>query len=361
MHYKSVLRKFKPQAFIISGLCLLLCLLFSSFDLRKDPTELKVLQINIWQEGTMVPGGFEAIGQEIIDKDPDIVTFSEVRNYKGTDFIARIKSYLEEKGRKYYGESSHSSLDVGLIAKYPIVQQSPLYSSESKMGGVLKTELTVAGKNVLFYSVHLDYTHYACYLPRGYSGVTWKRLENPIVDADEIILANRQSLRDDAIQDIILDTENVALSTLVIIAGDFNEPSHLDWVEETKFLFDHQGVVVPWDCSVLLQKAGFVDSFRSAYPNPVTHPGFTFPSYNKDVDINKLTWAPLADERDRIDYIYYRSDKSVRLKEVFLVGPVETIVKGEVKDKDSKDVFLVPENIWPSDHKAVMASFLLDL
>lgn len=360
MHFTSILGKFKLQVFITFCLCLLFSALFLSFNFRKESTELTVLQINIWQEGTMVPGGFEAIGQEIIDKNPDIVTFSEVRNYEGTDFIARIKSYLEQKGRKYYGESSHSSLDVGLIAKYPIVQQTPLYSPESKMGGVLKTELNVAGKDILFYSVHLDYTHYACYLPRGYSGVTWKQLEKPIVDADEIILANRQSLRDDAIQDIIVDTKNVAPSTLVVIAGDFNEPSHLDWVEETKFMFDHQGAVVPWDCSVLLQKAGFVDAFRSAYPNPVTHPGFTFPSYNKDVDVNKLTWAPLADERDRIDYIYYKTDQSVTLKKVDLVGPMETIVNGEPKGKDSEDVFLLPKAVWPSDHKAVMASFIID-
>jgi len=38
--------------------------------------EFSVLQINIWQEGTMVPKGYDAIIDEIIDKDPDIVTFS---------------------------------------------------------------------------------------------------------------------------------------------------------------------------------------------------------------------------------------------------------------------------------------------
>jgi hypothetical protein len=44
-------------------------------------TELKVLQWNIWQEGTMVPGGYEAIVSEIARLEPDFVTFSEVRNY----------------------------------------------------------------------------------------------------------------------------------------------------------------------------------------------------------------------------------------------------------------------------------------
>ena len=56
-----------------------------------------------------------------------------------------------------------------------------------------------------------------------------------------------------------------------------NEPSHLDWKENTKNLWDHNGTVVRWDCSVLLENAGFKDAYRTKYPNPVTHPGFTFP------------------------------------------------------------------------------------
>lgn len=42
--------------------------------------EIIILQINIWQEGTMVPGGFEAIVNEIVRSNADFVTLSEVRN-----------------------------------------------------------------------------------------------------------------------------------------------------------------------------------------------------------------------------------------------------------------------------------------
>ena len=38
--------------------------------------EFRVLQFNIWQEGTVVKGGFEAIADEIIANKADIVTFS---------------------------------------------------------------------------------------------------------------------------------------------------------------------------------------------------------------------------------------------------------------------------------------------
>ena len=73
-------------------------------------SELKVLQMNIWQEGTMVKGGFEAIEDEVARLEPDIVLFSEVRNYHGKQFISRILQALEERGKKYYGENSNIKL-----------------------------------------------------------------------------------------------------------------------------------------------------------------------------------------------------------------------------------------------------------
>ena len=93
----------------------------------------------------------------------------------------------------------------------------------------------------------------------------------------------------------------------IIIGGDFNVHSHLYWQENTKNLWKHQETVVRWDCSVLLSEAGFIDSFREKYPNPVTHPGFTYPANNPDVTLKDLDWTPEVDGRDRIDFIYYYS------------------------------------------------------
>ena len=41
----------------------------------EQKTEFTVLQWNIWQEGTMVPGGYDAIVDEIERLRPDFVTF----------------------------------------------------------------------------------------------------------------------------------------------------------------------------------------------------------------------------------------------------------------------------------------------
>ena len=319
--------------------------------------QLRVFQINIWQEGTMVPKGYEAIVEEIIDKNADVVILSEVRNYKGVDFVQKLLSSLKDRGVQYFGQSNYSKLDVALISKYPIEKQNPLYSPENQIASVLKSYIKVRDKAFLFYSVHLDYTNYACYLPRGYDGVTWKKLDQKITDVRTIVAANQKSKRDEAIKDIIKDANKEAKNQTIMIAGDFNEPSHLDWTKATKNLYDHSGTIVPWDCSVLLQKAKFVDAFRKKYPDPVNHPGFTFATFNKDVDISKLAWAPEADDRDRIDYIYFKSDNQVKLSSIHLVGPVETICFGKKKDKDSADEFILPHDRWPSDHKGQLAIF----
>lgn len=336
---------------------LLLLLSIGQIIAAKGKTELKVLQINIWQEGTVVPNGFPAIADEIIDKHADIVLFSEVRNYKGTDYIQRILAELKSKGASYFGKSSDEKLDVGLISKFPVTDQQALYGKDSGMGGVLKSKIKVGKRDFVFYSLHLDYTNYACYLPRGYDGVTWKKMENPITEVSAIVEANRKSKRDEAIRDIIHDVEGEKQLQSFIVAGDFNEPSHLDWTVATKDLFDHRGAVVPWDCSVLLEKAGFKDSFRVQYPNPVSHPGFTYPAFNKDVPIDKLVWAPTADDRDRIDYVYYRSKLPLKVVKARIVGPAETVKYAKKQEKDSEDEFLLPKGIWPTDHKALLVTF----
>lgn len=319
-------------------------------------TELKVLQMNIWQEGTSVDGGFDAIANEVARLDPDIVLFSEIRNYNGKQFIPRIIEALKERGKQYNGECS--TLDVGILSKYKISEQRPNYLLNDDSGSVLKATIEIGGRKVIVYSAHLDYTHYACFLPRGYSGTTWKKLDAPVNSAAEVEKANNKSRRDEAIRGVIEDAKKEA-GNIILLGGDFNEPSHLDWQKNTKDLWDHNGLVIRWDCSVLLSSAGFKDAFRVLYPNPVTHPGFSFPSDNEAVDVKKLAWAPDADERDRIDFIYFMPDKKLKLKDIAIVGPSKSIIRGQRAEEGTKDKFILPLDTWPTDHKAMLATFLL--
>ena len=68
----------------------------------RRPVQFTVLQWNIWQEGTLIPGGFEAIVEELVNLQPDFVTLSEVRNYNHVSFTHRLCNALKEKGLTYY-------------------------------------------------------------------------------------------------------------------------------------------------------------------------------------------------------------------------------------------------------------------
>lgn len=319
--------------------------------------ELSVLQFNIWQEGTMVENGFDAIVDNIIHVNPDMVTFSEVRNYNDVDFIPRLIAALNEKSATYYGEVSVST---GIISKYPIKEQTYVYPLENDQGSILKATIEVGNRTVVLYSAHLDYRDYACYLPRGYSGATWKKLDEPITNPDSILAANRLSQRLPAVEMFIADAKKeIQKEHIVIIGGDFNEPSHLDWQENTKDLWDHNGAIVEWDCSKLLYENGFKDTYREYYPDAVNYPGFTFPSDNAGALATKLTWAPDADERERIDFVYFYPNPNITLKNATMVGPSSSIVRSQRVEEQSKDEFITLDGIWPTDHKAVLSTFII--
>nr|WP_317125745.1 endonuclease/exonuclease/phosphatase family protein [Flammeovirga pectinis] len=152
-----------------------------------------------------------------------------------------------------------------------------------------------------------------------------------------------------------------ALGRIVVLAGDFNEASHRDWVEENKDLYEHNGVVIPWTSTTMLEEDNFIDAYREIYPNPITHPGFTFPCYNADLSVERVVWAPESDERDRIDFIFYKPSASISLKDIFIVGPKQSVAYSKVIDETSKDVFQEPKGVWPTDHKAVLGEFIIKL
>lgn len=256
------------------------------------------------------------------------------------------------RGKEYYGEGS--ALDVQMISKYPVVEQAPVWGEHN---GVMRTTLDVGGSKVVVYTGHLDYTHYECYMPRGYSGTTWKKIDAPVTDTDSVMAANDLSHRDEAIRVVIDDAAKQKDADMILLGGDFNEPSHLDWGEDTKDLWDHNGAVVPWTCSSLLYEAGFRDAYREKHPDPVTHPGFTFPSDNPAKPVEKLTWAPDADERDRIDFIYYIPSEGWSVDDAIVVGPVGSIVRSERVPEQTMDTFSEPAGTWPTDHKGVLIKF----
>lgn len=122
-------------------------------------------------------------------------------------------------------------------------------------------------------------------------------------------------------------------SVAVIIGGDMNTPSHLDWTEKTKD--QHNGLTVPWQTTQGLESMGLVDSYRQIHPDPVKNPGITW-----DVKGKK--------DEHRIDYIFY---KGTSLKPIASESYKAHL--GEPIDLDGK---AIP---YPSDHGIVLSTFVI--
>eukprot|EP01054_Gregarina_sp_Poly1_P004825 Gregarina_sp_Poly_1__4824@NODE_256_length_10541_cov_633_466679_g223_i0_p4_GENE_NODE_256_length_10541_cov_633_466679_g223_i0NODE_256_length_10541_cov_633_466679_g223_i0_p4_ORF_typecomplete_len347_score39_94Exo_endo_phos/PF03372_23/9_3e10_NODE_256_length_10541_cov_633_466679_g223_i064127452 len=319
--------------------------------------ELRIFQFNTWQEGGRVKGGFESIVDEIVRSDADVVTLSEVRRRFLGSFLRKLVRVLRAKGQNYY---TFNSVDSALLSRYPISSHSVVYDYRGDKGSIHKAVTKVGGAEASLYTAHLDYRDCPYYDIRGYDGSTWVS-KPPVTDLDTVLRLNRQSKRDDAIDAFIKDAEvDKQAGRLIILGGDFNEPSHLDWTENTKGLRDHRGLVVPWDVSTKLQRAGYIDAYRALFANPVTHPGFTQPADCEAAPLKDLVWSPEADDRERIDFIYFSPFHGFTLANISLVGPTGDIVRGRRTVEQTEDKIVPPLGVWPTDHRALLATFHLE-
>ena len=360
--------KFVEPRFIVSLLLLLAPSGLSA--LAAPPETLRILQLNVWQEGTSVPNGFDQLIDIVVASDADVITLSEVRNYGGVDFHRRLLDrIIEVQGSDrppYQGE--YVGGDVGLITRLKIEKTQSVYDGTKKdAGSVMAYHLLHRnGRRLIVMSAHLDYRNYAVYLPRGYDPNSFKLIDtdgdgqpNPVTNTSRIQKVDSASGRDEAV-DAAIDYGRLHAGTTIVLAGDFNDGSHLDWTSSTKDQFDRNGVVVKWRNSVRLIDAGFSDDFRLIHPDPNTHPGSTWPSTvavdSSNPNGRNTSWTPLADERDRIDYIY-RYGESLRPVNAFLVGPKTYWVREQIVEAVDDTVFQLAKLPWMSDHKGVIVDY----
>lgn len=83
----------------------------------------------------------------------------------------------------------------------------------------------------------------------------------------------------------------------ILLGGDLNTLSHLDWSAEFADAPGHAGLVLDWPVTRLFTEAGFVDTFRAAHPDAGAEPG--------------RTWSPVKGYGPapiRMDYILVRGE-----------------------------------------------------
>ncbi|MFI9405142.1 endonuclease/exonuclease/phosphatase family protein [Nocardia sp. NPDC052316] len=317
--------------------------------------EIRVLAFNTWHSGSKVARGTQLIADLIIETRASIALLSEA-----TSATTDVAAELARRGYDFNAVSSH---DTGILTVFPIEDSADLQ-------WMVKARLNIDGRRLTAYSSHLEFRWYAANLPRGYGpGVPApdefaeynfdKMPGGPVTDPAVIQRVNAASGRPDVISAFLADAKTeLGQGASVIMGGDLNEPSVLDWTTATAPMFDHNGVVLPWESTRRLHQAGFIDAYRSMYPDPATHPGLTWPSDNAEVDVAELAWAPEADERDRVDFVF-ANGAALTLTSVGLVGPRGSIVRGTRQPEKTQDNFAASPPRWCSDHKGILAVYEL--
>ena len=266
-------------------------------------TEIRVLSWNIWHGGRR-DGDVEGLARtiEIIRRsEADVICMQET--YGSGAHIA--------DGLGYYFYLRSSNLSV--MSRFPIRKAYDLFEP-FRFGGVCLT--LSPGQEMLLFSLWIHYLPDFCHdvLEEGMTAQKLVAAEDETRgrEIDQILSVLKPIL------------ERRAGDLPVVVGGDFNSPSHLDWTEA--MLHRNRGLIVRWPVSEAMAKAGFTDSYRAVHTDPNQHCGHT--------------WSPRssASWQDRIDYIYYQ---------------------GDGLSCSSAEVLEHFEPQWPSDHAAVLATLTI--
>lgn len=280
-----------------------------------DEVDLTVMSFNIWQGPVKskygVDGAAQHIANAIRESRADVTGIQETDR----DIVVKAAQLLG------FHAAVKANSDLSLISKYPIIEvdeANDYYLIE-----------VVPDKAVAIGNVHLSSSPYGPYDIQ----------EGKTVEA---VLQNENMYHMTEMKSTFNKLPALAAQGMpVFLTGDFNVPSHLDWVEGNKDR--HNGQVVEWPVSKKLEELGFQDSYRVMHPDSVAEP--------------TITWAAEGAEwknpemYDRIDYVYSHGPAVVKNSQVY---GEKQVVGGNSNSFTKSDVEL---DTWVSDHRAVVSTF----
>ena len=272
----------------------------ASYPAHPDDAPLRVLAWNIWNGGREdgIDVGVERVVECIQSCQADVIAMQET--YGSGPRIADALGY------HLYLRSSNLSI----ISRYPASQHHAHFRPFNLGGATLQL---APQRTLKLFSLWLHY------LPDFCSDV--QRADATAAG----LIAAEYDTRADEMQTILTELRaHLDDAVPLIIAGDFNSPSHLDWTQAASPL--HCDLAVEWPVSKDMAEAGFLDAYRQQHPDPVAQPGHTWTPRNPQ------SW------QDRIDYVYYR-------------GAHLHCTAAQVLNQHAVQ--------WPSDHAAVLATFAL--
>lgn len=268
---------------------ILLLFLFFNCSVPKDKS-IKVMTWNIWH------GGLHGTKADDFKRDTlNTINVLKVMQEEKPDLLFMQETYCcgmdiaKQAGYKY---SWRGSSNLSIHSTYPIIDSVRIYKPFNSHGVIIDLE----GDQLLCINIWLNY------LPDYFNDIKSLSPDSLIIGESTTRLKEITAI----LKSIDSLEKNLALP--IIVGGDFNSGSHLDWIENTKD--SHYGKIVQWPVSKLMLEKGYTDSFREANPDPT----------------NTLdgTWGFLSDDiiSDRIDYIYFKGEQlSTEFSEIIMDDP----------------------------------------
>lgn len=273
---------------------------------RNNPHIIKVLQWNIWHGGVHLGHDGQAHIIDLIKAScADIVTMQE-----GYGAQQRIADSIG-----FQMQSPSLKDNLVLFSRYPFVA---LPSFNTFLSNPVKISLP-GDHPLLVNACWLRYAYnpeYTCFYQNpGQDPKVWAAEDSLLARADMVNLLTKDIKPYQREDDIP-----------VIIGGDFNSCSHLDWTAAAAPLHYGYGPVAFPTSSYLIDE-GYKDSFREINPDEVLRPEGTFAGIYGQL------------KHSRIDFIYYKGTN--------------------IRALSSKIVSTAPEidDVWASDHSAVLTIF----
>jgi len=265
---------------------------------------LRLLSFNILYGGDEVD--FSKTIEAIRISDADIVGLQEAEG--NTEKLAKALNY------PYFDSKLH------LLSRYPLIR--------SLDNGWYYTFVEISpGKVFALFNIHLPSDPYGPELARDGLPIDSLYLNEFRTRFHELDV-HRKHFEE-------LESQGVS----IILTGDFNAPSHIDWSSDLVGIRPHLKYAVDWPISKNLEKLGFVDTYRAVFPDPAARQGLTwtpgFPAPEKNPQ----------ETHDRIDFIWAR-------------GKVQIIGAKILGELNGPDVDL-SVNPFPSDHRGVIIDCII--
>ncbi len=288
---------------------------------------LRVMAWNVLHGSNDVEQGPEKTLAVIESSAPDVILMQESYDIDGDR--PKLGKWLSEQ----LGWNYHQSDSPHLCVLTPLEMETTFFHHPWHGVGARLTD--AKGRSFLAWSIWLDYRAY----------ITYELRDNPDMSDAELLAA--EDVRSNRLPQAkaliahLREAGQLESDIPVIVGGDWNTPSHLDWTDDTTRVFKRRrDLDLP--VSIAMRDAGFSDAFRDVHPDPVQQPG--------------ITWSPMFRGTDEVPQGFERIDR------IYLKNPDRPTgdwtlhpVGGTVLPTPWEDnAISIPERAFPSDHGAVV-------